>query len=325
MENQQTEAESCFSDILNLQIPDRQETVGQTVIEVADAIVENRTVAIRDGQRALETVGLRIGEEGENRFLFISNQNKALKSLMERGESYGDYHKILMRHPDYIRSRTMRINNVVTRGKIIKLNIPDLTIERKAPLNEEERIMSALKSSLEKARKEGMKKGMEKGIEKGMKKGMKKGIEKGIEKGMKKGMKKGIEKGIEKGMKKGMKKGIEKGIEKGMKKGMKKGMAKGIEKGMKKGMKKGIEKGMEKGIEKGMKKGMKKGIEKGMEKGIKKGIERGMKKGMEKGVKKGRLEALKQIALKMLEKGENLHTIKKWTGLPQREIEKLKV
>ena len=53
--------------------------------------------------------------------------------------------------------------------------------------------------------------------------------------------------------------------------------------------------------------------------------EEGMEKGMEKGAKKGRLETLKQIALKMLEKGENLRTIKKWTGLPHKEIEKLKV
>ena len=58
---------------------------------------------------------------------------------------------------------------------------------------------------------------------------------------------------------------------------------------------------------------------------LKSSLEEAREEGMEKGVKKGRLETLKQIALKMLEKGENLHTIKKWTGLPQREIEKLKI
>ena len=69
---------------------------------------------------------------------------------------------------------------------------------------------------------------------------------------------------------------------------------------------------------------LKSSLEEAREEGIEKGMEKGIEKGMEKGVKKGRLETLKQIALKMLEKGENLRTIKKWTGLPQREIEKLK-
>ena len=57
---------------------------------------------------------------------------------------------------------------------------------------------------------------------------------------------------------------------------------------------------------------------------LKSSLEEAREEGMEKGAKKGRLETLKQIALKMLEKGESLHTIKKWTGLPHKEIEKLK-
>ena len=122
MENQRTEAESCFNDIFNLQIPGRQDTVGQTVVEAVDATVQGNPRIVKECQRALETIGLRIGKEGEHRFLFVSNQNKNLKSLMERTESYSDYNRLLMRHPLYLRSRTMRINDIVTRGKIIKIN-----------------------------------------------------------------------------------------------------------------------------------------------------------------------------------------------------------
>lgn len=53
--------------------------------------------------------------------------------------------------------------------------------------------------------------------------------------------------------------------------------------------------------------------------------ERGMEKGLEKGVKKGMGKGMEKVARQMLSGGEDVEKIKRYTGLSQGEIEKLKV
>ena len=69
-------------------------------------------------------------------------------------------------------------------------------------------------------------------------------------------------------------------------------------------------------FQKGEEKGLKKGLEEGEKKGRKKGLEEGEKKG----IKKEKLEIAKQ----MLEDGEPIEKIKKWTGLSAAKINALK-
>ena len=54
------------------------------------------------------------------------------------------------------------------------------------------------------------------------------------------------------------------------------------------------------------------------------GLEKGLEKGREEGLEKGREEERKQLALKMLEEGESMAKICKYSKLTKKEIEALK-
>ena len=65
-------------------------------------------------------------------------------------------------------------------------------------------------------------------------------------------------------------------------------------------------------------------IESIREEGIEKGMQKGLQKGMQKGMQKGRQEERQQVALNMLKEKMNISVISKVTGVPAKEIKKLK-
>ena len=66
------------------------------------------------------------------------------------------------------------------------------------------------------------------------------------------------------------------------------------------------------------------GLAEGMEKGMEKGMELGMEKGMKKGMAKGMNQKALDIARNMLADGVDINLIMKYSGLTQKQIEKLK-
>ena len=60
--------------------------------------------------------------------------------------------------------------------------------------------------------------------------------------------------------------------------------------------------------------------EEGLQEGLQKGMRAGMQKGMQKGIQKGH----KEVALNMIQEDLDASLIAKVTGLPEREIRKLK-
>ena len=67
-----------------------------------------------------------------------------------------------------------------------------------------------------------------------------------------------------------------------------------------------------------------KGIWEGMRKGVRKGVQQGMQKGMQKGRQEGRQEGRHEVILNMLKKKTDLSFISEVTGVPVKEIKKLK-
>ena len=67
-----------------------------------------------------------------------------------------------------------------------------------------------------------------------------------------------------------------------------------------------------------------KGLAEGMEKGMELGMEKGMELGMEKGMEKGMNQKALDIARNMLADGVDINLIMKYSGLTQKQIEKLK-
>ena len=80
-----------------------------------------------------------------------------------------------------------------------------------------------------------------------------------------------------------------------------------------------MEGAMIQGLREGMEKGMEKGMAKGMEQGLAKGMEQGMAKGMEQGRD---IEKLNTARL-MLEDGESIMKIMRYTGLSESDIKNL--
>jgi predicted transposase/invertase (TIGR01784 family) len=79
---------------------------------------------------------------------------------------------------------------------------------------------------------------------------------------------------------------------------------------------------------KGREEGLKEGIQQGREEGIQQGREEGIQQGREEGIQQGREEGIQQeklvIAKTMLQDGEPIEKIMKWTGLSKEELGKLK-
>ena len=53
-------------------------------------------------------------------------------------------------------------------------------------------------------------------------------------------------------------------------------------------------------------------------------IRESLKKGEEKGLKKGRKEGMRKMARQMLEAGEPMEKIQKWTGLTEAQVKELR-
>ena len=96
------------------------------------------------------------------------------------------------------------------------------------------------------------------------------------------------------------------------------------EKGRWEGMRKGRQEGMRKGRQEGMQEGMQKGMQEGMQKGMQEGMQKGMQEGMQKGMQEGMQKGQKQIILNMLKKKADISFISEMTGLPAKDIKKLK-
>ena len=62
---------------------------------------------------------------------------------------------------------------------------------------------------------------------------------------------------------------------------------------------------------------------KALKKGIKKGIRKGREEGVKEGLEKGREEGTKQIAIKLLNLGQDLDMFAKITGLSAAEIQEI--
>jgi flagellar biosynthesis/type III secretory pathway protein FliH len=69
--------------------------------------------------------------------------------------------------------------------------------------------------------------------------------------------------------------------------------------------------------------GMEKGMEKGIEKGRKEGIEKGRKEGREEGIEQGTEKRNIEIAKQLLQDGEPIEKIIRWTGLSQAQLNQL--
>ena len=86
----------------------------------------------------------------------------------------------------------------------------------------------------------------------------------------------------------------------------------------------GKRKGEAIGFKKGKIEGLKDGREEGVKEGIEKGIEKGIVRGREEGVKEGIKEGTKNIAINLLNLGQDTDIIAKATGLSVADIQKIR-
>lgn len=78
-----------------------------------------------------------------------------------------------------------------------------------------------------------------------------------------------------------------------------------------------------KAIEEGRAEGIKKGIKKGMKEGIKEGRKEGRREGRKEGREKGKTEGISYVIINMLRNKVELDKIKEYTGMDEKEIQKI--